>query len=57
MTTAGVAACLANVVGGLLYAGGGPSVLFGISALLAIAGAVVGWVTLPRGLRPRASEH
>jgi PPP family 3-phenylpropionic acid transporter len=52
MTTAGIAACLANVVGGLLYAGGGPAVLFGISAVLAVAGAVVGWATLPaRGTR------
>ncbi len=52
ITTAGVAAFLANVVGGLLYAEGGPEVLFGISALLAVAGAVVGWRYLPaRGAR------
>ena len=39
MTTAGLAAFTANVVGGLLYASQGPEVLFGISAMFGIAGA------------------
>lgn len=47
MTTVGVAGFLANVVGGLLYAGHGPAVLFGISALLALLGAAVAWTALP----------
>ena len=48
MTTAGLAAFTANVVGGLLYASQGPEVLFGISAMFGIAGAVAGWLTFPR---------
>ena len=47
MTTVGVAGFLANVVGGLLYEGHGPGVLFGISALLALLGAAVAWTALP----------
>ena len=48
MTTVGVAGFLANVVGGLLYATRGPALLFGISAALGLAGAVVAWTALPR---------
>jgi predicted MFS family arabinose efflux permease len=56
MTTFGVAAFVANVVGGLLYAGGGPVVLFGISSLLAILGAGLGWTALPRRGARRVAE-
>ncbi len=48
MTTVGLAAFTANVVGGLLYARSGPEVLFGISALFGLAGALVGWLVFPR---------
>jgi len=48
MTTAGFAAFIANVVGGVLYAGSGPAVLFGASAVFGLAGAVAGWLTFPR---------
>ena len=48
MTTVGLAAFTANVVGGLLYASSGPEVLFGISALFGLAGALVGWLVFPR---------
>ncbi len=52
MTTVGLAAFTANVVGGLLYASSGPEVLFGISALFGVAGALVGWLVFPhRGAR------
>ena len=47
MTTVGVAGFLANVVGGLLYAGHGPAVLFGICIPLALLGAAVAWTALP----------
>lgn len=47
MTTVGVAGFLANVVGGLLYAGHGPAALFGIGAFLALLGAGVAWTALP----------
>ncbi len=48
MTTAGLAAFTANVVGGLVYASQGPEVLFGISAVFAVAGAIAGWLAFPR---------
>ncbi len=31
-----------------LYANQGPEVLFGISALFGVAGAIAGWLTFPR---------
>jgi MFS family permease len=43
----GAAAIVANVVGGLLYQGIGPSALFGVGAVLAVAAAVVGWFAFP----------
>lgn len=55
--TAGVAGFLANVVGGLLYGSGGPPALFGISALLALVGAAVGWSALPRRGARRALQE
>ena len=47
MTTAGLAAFTANVVGGLVYANQGPEALFGISALFGVAGAIAGWLDVP----------
>jgi MFS family permease len=48
MTTAGVAAFIANVVGGLVYGTAGPGALFGICAIFGLAGAVAGWLAFPR---------
>jgi MFS transporter, PPP family, 3-phenylpropionic acid transporter len=48
ITTAGIASFLANLVGGLLYGSGGPVALFGISAVIAVLGAALGWQVLPR---------
>jgi len=56
ITTVGAAGFLANAAGGLLYAGQGPAALFGISALLGVAGAVVGWTALPRRGARRVEE-
>jgi PPP family 3-phenylpropionic acid transporter len=48
LSTAGLAAFAANAVGGLLWAGPGPVAVFGLAAACAAAGAVVGWISLPR---------
>jgi MFS transporter, PPP family, 3-phenylpropionic acid transporter len=44
----GVAAILANVIGGVLYQAAGPVTLFTLGAVLALAAAVVGWLSFPR---------
>jgi predicted MFS family arabinose efflux permease len=44
----GVAAVVANVIGGVLYESVGPAALFGTGAALAVAAAVVGWLAFPR---------
>lgn len=49
ITTAGIAAFIGNVGGGLLWAGPGPTAVFGIAAACAAAGALVGWRSVPRG--------
>ena len=56
MTTAGLAAFTANVVGGLVYASQGPEALFGISAMFGVAGAIAGWLTFPRRGTKRYAE-
>jgi hypothetical protein len=43
----GVAAILANLLGGILYAGAGPLGVFGGGALCAIIGGVVGLAAIP----------
>lgn len=48
ITATGVAGFLANVVGGLLYAGQGAPTVFWLCALVGVAGIVVGWSALPR---------
>jgi PPP family 3-phenylpropionic acid transporter len=48
ITTTGIAAFLANIVGGLLYAGQGSTVVFGLAAVAGLAGIAVGWSALPR---------
>jgi MFS transporter, PPP family, 3-phenylpropionic acid transporter len=48
LSTAGAAAFIANTGGGLLWAGPGPVVVFGIAAAAAVAGVAVGWFSLPR---------
>ena len=49
----GVAAVLANVVGGILYAIAGPLGVFGAGGVCAIAGALVGFAVLPARDEPR----
>ncbi len=50
LTTAGIAALVANVGGGLLWSGPGPTAVFGIAAGFAAAGALVAWRSLPPGV-------
>jgi len=47
MTAFGVAAIVANVVGGVLYGSVSPAAAFALGAVMALAGAVVGWFALP----------
>jgi MFS family permease len=47
MTTAGAAAFLANLGGGILYANAGAAVMFGVAALFPVAAAIIGWRVLP----------
>lgn len=47
VTATGVAGFLANVVGGLLYAGQGAGVLFGLCAVVGAVGILLGWSALP----------
>ena len=56
MTTAGLAAFVANVIGGLIYAEAGHAALFGIGAAFAVAGAVLGWLWMPRRGAKRFAE-
>ncbi len=43
----GIAAIIANVVGGVLYQVSGATALFGVGAVLAVVAAIVGWVAFP----------
>ncbi|HEY3334792.1 MAG TPA: MFS transporter [Candidatus Limnocylindrales bacterium] len=56
MTTAGIAAFVANVLGGVIYGGPGHQVLFGVGAAFAVVGAVLGWLWLPRRGTKRFTE-
>jgi MFS transporter, PPP family, 3-phenylpropionic acid transporter len=47
ITATGGAGFLANVVGGLLYAGQGATVVFVLCALAGVVGVAVGWAALP----------
>lgn len=55
----GLGAIVANLVGGLLYAGIGHAAVFGLGTVLAVLAAVMGWFMFPRGgvaaARPAAS--
>ena len=44
----GVAAVVANIVGGFLYESFGHAAVFGLGAALAMAAAVIGWFAFPR---------
>jgi len=46
-TAFGLAAVVANVIGGLLYETAGHVALFGMGSVLAVAAAVVGWFAFP----------
>jgi MFS transporter, PPP family, 3-phenylpropionic acid transporter len=50
VTTGGIAAFVANVGGGLLWAGPGPIAVFGIASACAAVGSVVAWWSLPHGV-------
>jgi Major Facilitator Superfamily. len=50
-TAFGVAAIVANVIGGLLYGSVGPSSVFWLGAIVAVVGAIVGWCVFPRRVR------
>jgi MFS family permease len=43
----GIAAIVANIAGGVLYSVAGPTGVFGIGAILAVIGGLVGYVSLP----------
>jgi len=45
----GLAAIVANVVGGWLYQSAGHVAVFGLGAVLAVAAAGIGWFAFPRG--------
>lgn len=49
LTTAGIAAFVGNVGGGLLWGGPGPIAVFGMAAGCAAVGSVVAWWSLPHG--------
>jgi PPP family 3-phenylpropionic acid transporter len=52
-TAFGLAAIVANVLGGALYEWGGAAALFGVCAVLAVGAALVGWLAFPaRGVTP-----
>ncbi len=50
-TSFGLAAIVANIIGGALYASLGHAAVFGLGAVLAATAAVLGWVVFPRGDR------
>ena len=56
-TAFGIAAIIANVVGGLLYSTAGHGAVFGLAAVLAVVAAIGGWLVMPRrpGVRPAPS--
>ena len=54
--TAGAAAFLANLAGGVLYAQAGAGVLFAVAALFPLLGAIVGWWTLPHRQPKRRAQ-
>ena len=56
MTTAGIAAFIANVLGGIVYGGPAHELLFGIGAGFSIVGAVLGWLWMPRRGTKRFTE-
>ena len=47
LTAFGVAAIIANILGGILFEQYGPAALFGTGAVLAVVAAGVGWLAFP----------
>lgn len=45
----GIGAIIANMLGGVLYESFGHATLFGLGAVLAIAAALIGWLSFPHG--------
>ncbi len=56
MTTAGIAAFVANVLGGLIYGGPAHELLFGVGAGFALVGALLGWWWMPHRNAGRFAE-
>jgi len=54
-TAFGIAAIIANVVGGFLYSTAGHAAVFGLAAVLAVAAAIGGWLVMPRRPGVRAA--
>ncbi len=54
-TAFGIAAIIANVVGGLLYSTAGHAAVFGLAAVLAVVAAIGGWLVMPRRPGARAA--
>ena len=52
----GVAAIVANVVGGLLYDSLGHTAVFGVAALMALSAASLGWFVFPTAGGPRTTR-
>jgi MFS family permease len=50
-TATGVAMVSGSALGGVLYGSAGPSFLFIVCAVTAVAGAALGWLTLPARAR------
>lgn len=55
-TAFGIAAVIANIIGGLLYESAGHVALFGMGAALAVAAAIVGWLAFPPAAPRRRSR-
>ncbi len=55
-TAFGVAAVIANAIGGRLYESVGHSALFGLGAILALAAAILGWLMFPHRTAGRTRE-
>ncbi len=52
----GVAAIIANIVGGILYQVYGHVAVFGMGAILAVVAAAIGWIAFPARTSTRPAE-
>lgn len=56
MTAFGLAAIVANIVGGVLYQNVGHAAVFGLGAALAAVAAIIGWLAFPRRSEPASAR-